>query len=152
MASGLMCLVLVAIVSLGMTSGTAWTNGSQRLITDDRASLALQALCQDARSGSTATVSGNVLTVTSPTTTSSGDFDRTVASTVTTRYYLYGDTLYKQTGTLTPVRLGSKISAVSFAISGSRISVSISSRQQTGARVRVATMTSDIILRNPLVN
>lgn len=152
-AASLMSVVLLGIVSLGVNSGNAWTYGSQRLIADDRASLGLQALCQDIRGGSKATVdsTGTVLTLTSASTNSAGDYDRTLVSYTTTRYYLSGGYLYKQVGTQSAVRMGSKLVGVRFAVSGSKVSVTLTARQQSGGKLRDATMSSDIVLRNPLV-
>lgn len=152
-ASSLLTLVLLGVLGLNMHSGQAWSYGTARLGADDRGSLALQALSQDMRGGSRATVdsTGSVLTVTSAVANSAGDFDRTATASETTRYFVTGTNLYKQQGSSPAVQLGSQIKQVRFAVSGSRVTIALTSRQQSGTKVREADFNTEITLRNPPV-
>lgn len=152
-ASGLLTVVMLGVVSLGINSGNAFSYGSARLASDNRGSIALQSLCQDLRSGSRASVdtSGSVLTITSASANSEGDYDRTASATQTTRYYVSGTTLYKQQGTSTPVRMAADIKAVGFRVDGSRVKITLTSRQQSGTKIGEASFNTEITLRNPPV-
>src|SRR5688500_11608289 len=103
-AAALLSIILVGVVSLMVRSGREWSHRSSGLTADNRASLTLQSLEQNVRSGSVATVDGTgfVLTVTNPLQTASGDYDRAKTSAVSIRYYLSQGKVLRQVGAGTP--------------------------------------------------
>lgn len=153
-AATLLSIILVGVVSLMVSSGREWSHGSSGLAADNRASLTLQSLEQNVRSGSIATVdsSGTVLTITNPQLTASGDYDRATTSSVSVRYYLSQGKVLRQVGTDTPTSLGSGIKSLQFAVSGQRILIRLTAQDRSGNVTRETTLESETTLRNPLVN
>jgi hypothetical protein len=150
--SGLLALLLTAIVSLSVSSSSTWARGTARLMSEDSASLALQELTADVRSGSTATVSydGSALTVQTAASNSEGDYERT-ASGSSIRYYVTGGVLYRQVGTGTPGALARGISSLKFGVDGDRISAWVTSTQRAGTISTPITFSTVVSMRNPPV-
>jgi hypothetical protein len=92
--SGLLLLVAAGVVALSVAGTNAWSSNSSQMMADGSASMALQRLSQEVRSGLRASVSpdGTRLSVVLPWRNSEGDYDRfTDGATVT--YYLSGTDL-----------------------------------------------------------
>ena len=153
MAGSLMTIVMVGVVGLSISSGRTWSHGSARVLSEDSASLALQRISQDIRSGSSASVdsTGKILTITSSSTNTAGDFDRTSLAATTTRYYVSSEALYRQFGTTTPIRLATKVTGVSFAVNGQGVAITLTSKQKAGTKETTALYQSEVTLRNPPV-
>jgi hypothetical protein len=143
--------LLGGMVTMGINTAGQYSRDSSRMMADGDASLALQALSRDARNGIRASVNtgGTELTIVMPVVNAAGDYDRFVEG-ASVRYYLNTTTrkLFRQQGTNAARVLGSNITAVSFAVNGPQVQVTLTARQQHGSKAKQSVLKSQITLRN----
>lgn len=147
-AGALFVLLLAGLIALNSGAASAWSIGSSQMMADNNASLALQKLTTEIRDGESASVdaTGTRLTVTFPSVTADGDYDRGGTGN-TLVYSLSGTSLTRQQGTANAV-LCRNVNSVQFAVSGGQVQVTLTSRQQNGTQARLTTLTSPVSLRN----
>lgn len=148
-SSVLFVLLLAGLLSIGVQASSQWSRGTSRVIVDDAASMAVQAIARDVRDGLSCTTNGDgaEVTVVMPLVNAQGDFDR-FTDGVAVRYYRSGTTLYRKPGEGTPQVLGKRISRVHFAVEDGRLVIELTTRQQLGARVEETQLATQISLRN----
>jgi len=145
------CLVLMLTGLVGMTVNglKQWSFGSSKLMADNDAVLAIQALSNEIRSGIRAytDTAGTTLTVVLPSVNAQGDYDRfSEGSSVS--YYVSSGKLWRKVGTASATVLSRKINTVKFVVDGALVKVTTNSRQQYGTKVGDTTMSTQITLRN----
>ncbi len=150
-AAGLMLFVLAGIIATGIASTTQWAVSKTKTSADNDASLALQRLTEEVRTGIKATVSSDskTLTITMPAVNSAGDYDR-YTNGASWQFYQSNGNLYRKIGTGTAVRLGKNITSVSFALGSgtAQVIATVTSRQTQGNRYGETSYTTTISLRN----
>jgi hypothetical protein len=126
-----------------------WSFGSSKVMADNDAGLALQALSREIRGGVRASVDagGGTLTVVMPYVNAQSDYDR-FRDGVTVRYYSQNGKLWRQSGVASATVLAKKINWVSFVVNGSQIQIRTNSTQQYGTRSGNTTLTTQVTLRN----
>jgi Tfp pilus assembly protein PilV len=145
------CLVLMLTGLVGMTVNglKQWSFGSSKLMADNDAVMAVQALSNEIRNGIRAYTDdpGTTLTVVLPLVNAQGDYDRFTEG-FSVSYYVSNGKLWRKVGTDTATVLARKINSVTFAVDGAQVKVTTNSRQQYGTKVGDTTMTTQITLRN----
>ena len=149
--SSLLVILLTGMVTVSVDASGQWSRSTSKMMADNDASLTLQRLARDVRDGTTASVNtgGTELTVTLPQVNSEGDFDRYTPG-ASVRYYLSSGTLYRQQGTGAAQALGSKVTAVRFAVDGAEVGLQLTTRQQNGTKGKETTLSTQIALRNEI--
>jgi hypothetical protein len=152
-ASFVFMIMLAGLVGMGVNAMNQWSFGSSKVMADNDAILALQALSRDVRGGIRATVdaNGTTLSVVMPAVNSQGDYDR-FTDGVTVNYYAQNGKLWRQSGVASATVLAKKINSATFAVSGSQIQIRTTSTQQYGTRSGNTTLTTQITLRNELTD
>jgi hypothetical protein len=148
-ASFVFMIMLAGLVGMGVNAMNQWSFGSSKVMADNDAVLALQALSREVRSGIRASVdsTGGHLTVVMPYVNSQGDYDR-FRDGLTVRYYSQNGKLWRQSGVASATVMAKKINWVSFAMNGSQVQIRTNSTQQYGTRTGNTTLTTQITLRN----
>lgn len=147
----ILAMIGVALSSLIVYSIRAWASGSSTTGASTASDVAIQKLIQDIREASSATVSSGQLVLTMPTLTTDvhGEtyYDRE-GSTVTQRYYLSNEIIYRQIGDGTATVFARGISAIGFSVSGDVITISVTSSDQVGISKSSEVKTAHVVMRN----
>jgi hypothetical protein len=147
--SAMLVMLLSGVVTMGVNASTEWSNGSSKLIADNDASLALQALGRDVRDGIRASTdsTGSTLYVVLPYVNGQGDFDRFVDGD-TVQYYLSSGNLFRKQGTAGADLLAENVTGLVFSVDGSVVDIQLTSRKQMGTKTGVTTLNTQVMLRN----
>jgi hypothetical protein len=145
--SGIMFLMLAALVTLSINIGRQWASGSSKMMSDGSASLALQTVAQEIRDGIRASVSGGTLTVVMPYVNAQGDYDRYTDGT-SVQYYLSGGKLYRQRGSATPSVVSTRVTAVAFTVNGEQVTLQMTAKRTSGTKTSTSTYRTQVTLRN----
>lgn len=150
-AAGIMMFILAGVIATGIASTTQWAVNKTKTSADNDASLALQRLTEEVRTGIKAAVSSDskTLTITMPAVNSAGDYDR-YTNGASWSFYQSNGSLFRKIGTGTAVQLGKNITGATFALgSGSaQVVATITSRQTQGTRYGETSYVTTISLRN----
>jgi prepilin-type N-terminal cleavage/methylation domain-containing protein len=144
---GIMAVLTSALFSLLISSLWSWDRGSSKGQSDTTASIALQKVARAIVDGKSATVSSGQLTVQLPLVNDQGNYDRT-SNGNTVKIYLTGTTLYQQINSGTAVSVSKDITAATFTTSNGSVTVSLTSRGQTGKNIMSTQLSQEIALRN----
>ena len=144
---GIIAVLTTGIFSLFLTSLKSWDTGSSKTLSDNGSSLALQKAIRAISDGMSATVSSGTLTVQFPAVNDQGDYNRS-SNGATVKLYLTGTTLYEQVNSGTAVSLMKDISAATFTVSGSTVTLAITGQGQTGDNLMQTQLTQVVTLRN----
>ena len=151
-ATGLLTMLLGAMVALTVNASAEWTQGSSKMMADSDASMAMQTLAADARTGIRATISANAqeLTVIVPVKNAQGDYDRFVEDPAGIRYFLSSGNLCRQKGAAAATILARRVNSVRFVMgsSNSQVNVTLTAQQRAGTRYQTTTYETQITLRN----
>jgi hypothetical protein len=142
-------LMLAGLVGMAINGLRQWSAGSSKIMADNDAVLAIQALSNEIRSGIRAYTNdtGTTLTVVLPIVNSQGDYDRfNEGSTV--KYYVSNDNLYRQQDVASAKVMARKIKSVTFAVDGAQVQITTNSRQQYGTKVGDTTFKTQVTMRN----
>lgn len=151
-ATGLLTMLLGAMVALTVNASAEWTQGSSKMSADSDASMAMQTLASDARVGIRATISANAqeLTVIVPVKNAQGDYDRYVEDPTAIRYFLSNGSLCRQKGAAAATILARRVNSIRFAMgsSSSQVNITLTAQQRAGMRYQTTTYETQITLRN----
>lgn len=150
--SALFLTLLSSLLTMGMTATTGYSANSSKMMADDNASLALQRMTQEIRSGLRVTVDANAegVTVVMPRVNSEGDYDR-FSDGIQVRYYLEGGRLYRKQGLGTPTIAGRNVSAARFSMEGTQLDIELTCSQKIGTRQGTTTLATEVTLRNEVM-
>lgn len=150
--SALLLVVLGGILSMGLTAATSYSLNGSKMMADDSASLALQRMSQEVRTGLRVTVDADAqgLTVVMPAVNGQGDYDRYYDGALV-RYYLHAGRLYRKEGTAEATVVGRHVSAGRFTLDGTQLGIHLTCAQQIGNRKGSTTLATEITLRNQLL-
>ncbi len=150
--ASLFLVVLGGLLSMGLTATTSYSLNGSKMMADDSASMALQRLSQEVRTGLRVTVDADAqgLTVVMPAVNSQGDYDR-YNDGAQIRYYLNAGRLYRKVGTANATVVGKNITVGRFTLDGSQLGIHLTCAQQIGNRQGTTSLATEITLRNQLL-
>jgi hypothetical protein len=149
-ASFAFLLLLMGLVMLSNSTMRSWSFGTSKMTADSAVTLAMQKLQKALRDGRTASVDADgKLTVVYPYVNAQGDYDRYTAG-ASTSYYFDASTgfLYQQPAGGAATVIGSRLTAVTFSVSGPQIDISLTAFQQNGRFGGSTTLNSSVYLHN----
>ncbi len=151
-ASAILSMVGVVLVSMLAQSLTGWSSGTSRDTSVSQATIAIQKLSNDIRDGKSALVSNGALVVVFPVliqdgTTGERIYDISGDNPTPRRYYVTGGNLVRDVGGAISV-IGRGVSAATFAAGGRTVTASLTSSEQVGKSISTQEVTGRIALRN----
>jgi len=147
----LLAMIGAAAGAIIVHSLRGYSQGASRTSSDGAAFTAVQAISQDLRVATSASVSNGQLTASIPpmVTDAGGNVYYDPDGTPTTyRYYLSSGVLYRQIGSNAPQVLARDISSVIFSVSGKLVTIVVNADSQVGSVKSPVECKASVIMRN----